>query len=122
MILTTTSSSLPEDAEIPPPDWEAYIDSMISNMLKDQSPQQILQVRSMLYDLLTHCIPASLIMKEMTTRLLTRVDPVLQPAIVSLGAKFEHRLQLGSKAIFHLEAFVANFMKLLATYLTGIEV
>jgi hypothetical protein len=34
----------------------------------------------------------------------------LQPDVAALAAQYEHRLQEGQKAIFHLEAFVAQFM------------
>jgi replication factor C subunit 3/5 len=30
--------------------------------------------------------------------------------VTGLAAQYEHRLQEGQKAIFHLEAFVAKFM------------
>ena len=35
---------------------------------------------------------------------------------VSNAAMYEHRMQQGSKAIFHLEAFVAKFMSLYKTW------
>ena len=34
-----------------------------------------------------------------------------------MAAFYEHRLQLGNKAIFHLEAFVAKFMSIFKRFL-----
>lgn len=31
--------------------------------------------------------------------------------MAALAASYEHRLQSGSKAVYHIEAFIANFMK-----------
>lgn len=38
------------------------------------------------------------------------------------AAHFEHQLRLGSKAIFHLEAFVARFMSLHKRFLMHLYV
>jgi replication factor C subunit 3/5 len=48
---------------IPPPDWEALIEVIAKEMIEERSPARILQVRAKLYDLLTHCIPATTILK-----------------------------------------------------------
>ena len=37
-------------------------------------------------------------------------DGELKADVTQMAAYYEHRLQLGNKAIFHLEAFVAKFM------------
>ncbi|KAG9575050.1 P-loop containing nucleoside triphosphate hydrolase protein, partial [Aureobasidium melanogenum] len=52
-----------EKTLIPPPDWEALIAQVADEILAERSPARILQVRAKLYDLLTHCIPASTILK-----------------------------------------------------------
>ncbi|KAG9561740.1 P-loop containing nucleoside triphosphate hydrolase protein, partial [Aureobasidium melanogenum] len=52
-----------EKTLIPPPDWEALISQVADEILAERSPARILQVRAKLYDLLTHCIPASTILK-----------------------------------------------------------
>lgn len=39
-----------------------------------------------------------------------------------MAAFYEHRLQLGSKAIYHLEAFVAKFMAIYKKFMEdGLE-
>jgi len=81
----------------------------------------LLEVRKKLYELLVHCIPAPLILKTLTEDILSRTDEELKPAIVQAAAFYEHRLRLGSKSIFHLEAFVAKVMALMAHHLAGFE-
>lgn len=48
---------------MPPPDWEALIEQVADDIVKEHTPAQILKVRGKMYDLLTHCIPPTLILK-----------------------------------------------------------
>lgn len=66
-----------------------------------------------MYDLLTHCIPATMILKTLTWKLVPKVDDTLKAEIVKWSAFYEHRVRMGSKVIFHLEAFVAKVMRIL---------
>uniref|UniRef100_A0A3Q1FBH9 Replication factor C subunit 3 n=1 Tax=Acanthochromis polyacanthus TaxID=80966 RepID=A0A3Q1FBH9_9TELE len=72
--------------------------------------QQLLEVRARLYELLTHCIPPDVIMKGLVKELLSNCDGQLKTEVAHMAAYYEHRLQLGNKAIYHLEAFIAKFM------------
>lgn len=45
--------------------------------------------------------------------LLSNCDGQLKTEVAHMAAHYEHRLQMGNKAIYHLEAFTAKFM---ATY------
>ncbi|KAI1923992.1 Replication factor C (RF-C) subunit [Ophidiomyces ophidiicola] len=109
------------DTLVPPPDWEALISLIADEIMAERSPARILQVRARLYDLLTHCIPPTTILKTLTFKLVVKVDDILKPEIIKWSAFYEHRVKTGSKVIFHLEAFVAKFMRLLESYLMGIE-
>lgn len=109
------------DAKIPPTDWEAYTASLAQKIMQSQSPQQILAVRSGLYELITHCIPPSLILKTLVFELLKTVDDTVKGELVRWAAFYEHRLRLGSKAIFHLEGFVAKAMLVVYSDLNGME-
>ncbi|KAI5791638.1 P-loop containing nucleoside triphosphate hydrolase protein [Peziza echinospora] len=104
---------------IPPPDYEALIQTIADEMLADHTPARILAVRAKLYDLLTHCIPATVVLKELSERIVRGVDEVLKPEIVKWAAFYEHRLHTGAKVIFHLEAFVARVLRILEGYLMG---
>ncbi|XP_062869982.1 replication factor C subunit 3 [Trichomycterus rosablanca] len=98
------------DQEIPQTDWEVFLRETANAIVNEQSPQRLLEVRARLYELLTHCIPAEIIMKGLVSELLSNCDGHLKPEVAQLAAYYEHRLQLGNKAIYHLEAFVAKFM------------
>lgn len=47
---------------VPRPDWESYLATVGSVILAEQSPEKLLAVRGMLYELLVHCIPAPMIL------------------------------------------------------------
>lgn len=48
--------------------------------------------------------------------MLEKTDDSLKPRIITEAATYEHRMQLGSKPIFHLEGFVAKYMALYREY------
>lgn len=53
-----------------------------------------------------------LLMQGMLSELIKNCDGTLKSEVTQLAAYYEHRLQLGTKAIYHLEAFVAKFMSI----------
>jgi replication factor C subunit 3/5 len=114
--VSPTGHIVPEQA-----DWETYIDLIAAHIARSQSPQDLLQVRSKLYELLVHCIPPEVVLKRLTLALLPKLDNELKPDIAKWAAFYEHRLQCGSKPIFHLEAFVAQTMSLYKTYLLRVS-
>lgn len=110
-----------DDTPISPPDWEALISNISDDIMKEHTPAMILQVRAKLYDLLTHCIPPTTILKTLTFMLVRRVDDELKADVIKWSAFYEHRLRLGTKVIFHLEAFVAKFMRILEMHLMEMD-
>jgi replication factor C subunit 3/5 len=44
-------------------------------------------------------------------------DGQLKAEVTAMAASYEHRLQLGNKAIFHIEAFIAKFMSIYKRFL-----
>ena len=97
---------------IPEPEWELYLRETATLMLAEQSPQQLLKVRERLYELLGHCIPAEVVFRGLLRELVPRLESGLRARVTAAAATFEYNLRLGSKPIFHLEAFVAKFMAL----------
>ncbi|CAJ2511635.1 Uu.00g072600.m01.CDS01 [Anthostomella pinea] len=110
-----------DDTPIPPPDWEALISQIAKEIMEEHTPARILQVRSKLYDLLTHCIPPSTILKTLTFKLIPLIDDDLKWEVIKWSAFYEHRIRMGSKVIFHLEAFVAKFMRIFEQYLMTMD-
>lgn len=111
-------SPLAPDQPVVLPDWELYICRIAREILQEQSPTKLLAVRDMLYELLTNCIPADVIIRTLSRELCKSLDDSLKHELVHWAAYYEHRIRLGSKEIFHLEAFVAKFMATYKKWLT----
>lgn len=92
------------------PDWVVFIKDIAKKIVEEQSVQKVMQIRNALYELTIHGIPSSIIFKTLLKELLKNCDLQLKTQIVEQAANFEHRMQHGNKAIFHLEAFVVKFM------------
>lgn len=50
--------------------------------------------------------------QTLTFKLMPKLDDSLKPEVVKWAAFYEHRIRMGSKVIFHLEAFVTKFMRI----------
>jgi replication factor C subunit 3/5 len=113
------SPNLSNDLIVQLPDWEIYIIRLAREILQEQSPSKLLQAREMLYELLTNCIPADVIIETLTKELLKTMDDSLKHELVYWAAYYEHRASHSSKEIFHLEAFVAKFMAIYKNWLVA---
>src|SRR5258706_5745835 len=51
------------DLKIAKPDWESYCQQIADLIVAEQSPARLLEVRTKLYELLSHCIPPTVILK-----------------------------------------------------------
>ncbi|KAH8071275.1 hypothetical protein JL720_11485 [Aureococcus anophagefferens] len=98
------------DGAVPLPDWEQYVVAIASDIAREQSPQRLLATRDKLYELLSKCIPADVILKTLARELLKNLDDEMKAEVLKWAAFYEHRITQGNKEIFHLEAFVAKFM------------
>ncbi|KYQ93418.1 replication factor C subunit [Tieghemostelium lacteum] len=94
-------------------DWEKYISMISGEITTDQTPEKLSSIRAKLYELIGHCIPPELIIKNLALELIKVVDQSVKFEIIYWASFYEHRMQLGSKPIFHLEAFVAKSMSLI---------
>eukprot|EP00803_Ostreobium_quekettii_P002071 evm.model.scf_1905.3 EVM.evm.TU.scf_1905.3 scf_1905:15545-20221(+) len=101
-----------DQQEIPGMDWENYIQEIVNDILAEQSPKRLYLIRGKLYELLANCIPPEVIFQKLVTGLLTKLDDQLKRDVCKWAAHYEHKMQQGAKAIFHLEAFVAKFMSI----------
>lgn len=99
------------------PDWETFLQQTANKIVEEQSPNRLLEVRGRIYELLTHCIPSDVIFKGLLKELVRNCDGELKCEITRLAAHHEHRLHLGSKPIYHIEAFIAAFMAIYKKFL-----
>lgn len=112
------NKSLSENQVIPATDWELYIRQIATDITNEQSPQRLMACREKLYELLVNCIPPSTILKRLVDELLLKVpDEGLKVEIMEWAAFYEHRIAMGSKEIFHLEAFVSKYMAIYRRYI-----
>lgn len=105
---------------VPHTDWERYISQLAKEIVKEQSPQRLMATREKLYELLINCIPAQVILKTLVMELLNSLDDSIKGEVITWAAFYEHRISLGSKEIFHLEAFIAKFMAIYKKYLADL--
>lgn len=78
---------------------------------------RLLKAREMIYELLANCVPSEVILRVLCRELMSRLDDDLKHELVRWAAYYEHRMQRGSKDIFHFEAFIAKFMTLYKKFL-----
>jgi replication factor C subunit 3/5 len=112
--VVATNPTLPVTAVVPPLDWERCISTLASEILKEQSPKQLLQCRTRIYELLVNCIPGDVVLKRLCHSIQIEHGKLLREnvkhEIAAVFATYDHRSQLGSKEIFHIEAAVAKVM------------
>ncbi len=101
--------------DLPQPEWRVYIEEIAGDMITEQSPKRLHEIRGKFYDLMAQCIPADVILPELTTALLNRpqLPNEAKIKVAQFAAQFDHNLRLGSKPVMHLEAFVAAVMVVL---------
>ncbi|KAI8139106.1 DNA clamp loader [Fennellomyces sp. T-0311] len=100
-------------------DWEIVINKIVKMIIKEQSTANLLAIRTHLYELITHYIQPSLILKNVALGLCATMDEHMKRIIIDKAAYHEHRMTRGRKHIFHLEAFVASIMHEYKSYRTN---
>lgn len=98
-------------------DWEIIIKNLSIQIKNNRNVATLAKIRVVLYELLSHCIPARTILKTLLMDLIDQFnnDSIIQE-LVELASIFNERLSLGSKSIFHLEGFVAKSMVVIDNY------
>lgn len=59
---------------VPRPDWEKYCSKVSERILSEQSPDRLYEIRGMLYELLVHCLPPSVVLSVRSLDLLSHND------------------------------------------------
>lgn len=111
---------LTADQPVQKTDWELYIIQLAGEITAEQTPQRLMAAREKLYELLVNCIPADVILKTLVKEIARKLDDSLKSEVYHWAAFYEHRIALGSKEIFHLEAFIAKFMSIYKKYLNDL--
>ncbi|KAL3229001.1 Replication factor C subunit 5 [Nakaseomyces bracarensis] len=103
---------LKESTPVIKPDWMVVIVKLANKIRKERSVGSLIECRAVLYDLLAHCIPAKIILQELTFALIAdhNTPESSKMEIVDHASVFDERLCLGNKAIFHLEGYIAKVM------------
>jgi len=115
-----SDSNLSADEPVKKTDWEQYITQLAAEVTQEQSPQRLIAAREKLYELLINCIPATIIIKTLSLELMKNLDDSVKHEVMEAAAFYEHRIAMGSKDIFHLEAFLAKFMAIYKQYLNDL--
>lgn len=99
-------------------DWQVFLRETAAQVLLEQTPARLEKVRERLYELLAQGVPADTIFRGLVDELVRNCDMSIKAKAIEFAAIYEHRMQLGSKHIFHLEAFVAQFMALYKRFMS----
>jgi replication factor C subunit 3/5 len=91
-------------------DWEVTIASIAASIKKSQRPETMVAVRKELYELLNSCISPRTILSELVRRLTAGAGFNSSVLIHRHALVYDERIRLGTKSIYHLEAFVAASM------------
>lgn len=114
---TSGSGSLPAGAQPEMYEYELAVQEIANMLLQQQTPQQLHSIRAMFYELLSKRIEGDDIIRMLAASLMTQLDSSLKLKVAHWAAYYEHRMKLGQKPVFHLEAFAAKFMCIYKNYM-----
>ena len=98
------------------PQWQTFIQKMAKKVMDQPGVRRLDDVRNDFYELQAHLIPPEVVFEVMIGQMLSVCDPKVKASLLRLAAFYEHKMRLGSKQIYHFEAFVANFMNVLKSF------
>lgn len=67
-------------------DWELAISKIAGLILKEQSANQLIQIRGLMYELLSRSIQPDLIMKRLAFELADKMDLPMQKVVIEKAA------------------------------------
>lgn len=70
------------------PDWETFVGDVAMSMIQEQSPARLLVVRGKLYELISHCIPADIILITLVEELIGVVDETMKREIIEIAGEY----------------------------------
>lgn len=108
-----------KNQDVPEIDWQKYLKETGNQIMHEQSPSTLEKIRDRLYELLSQGVPADVIFKGLVQNLVKNCDISIKAQVLNYASLYEFRMQNGAKHIFHLEAFVAQFMSIYKKYITS---
>lgn len=81
-----SSSSSSSALAVAKPDWETYCHKVADLIVEQQTPARVMEVRGKLYELLSHCIPPTVILKTVAERVVERVDDAIRADVMHWAA------------------------------------
>ena len=81
---------------------QCSLQEIARDIVEEQTPKRLYQVRGKFYELLVNCLPAELILRRLALELTSKLDDELKHKVIELAAFYEHRLQV--TAFAHLLA------------------
>jgi len=106
------NKQMSEDQEVKMAAWQIFIEEIAKLAIEEQTPARLMVIRSKIYELLVKCIPPEMIMQQLASALMKRLDDTLRFQVAEWAAFHEHRMNQGSKKVVHIEAFMARFMQI----------
>lgn len=90
-----------------------YLDQLCQQLMRSKCPDDVLEMRKMLYELMVQCMDPIKIMKYVFYYFKKHMKPGKEHQLVQIIVKYENTMKLGSKPIYHLEAMLVSIMNLL---------
>lgn len=81
-----TSGASTSKVDVAKPDWETYCHKVADLIVEQQTPARVMEVRGKFYELLSHCIPATVILKTVAERVVEKVDDAIRADIMHWAA------------------------------------
>lgn len=111
------NQTLTTKTHVPVPEYETFTQSIVKDVLAEQSPKQLRMIRSKVYEMLVKGITPEQIFAVLVSEFLKSVQQgsrnipdSIKPEMLRYAVEFEHRCKEGTKAIMHIEAFLARAM------------
>ena len=98
------------------PEYDNIFNSIIKQIIKEQSAKSLKEIRSLFMELLMHGFRASYIIYRMISDLIDNngIKEDIKRKIIEAGSLFDIRAKNGTKDFIHLEAFAAKIMMFIA--------
>ncbi|CAG8437447.1 11111_t:CDS:10 [Scutellospora calospora] len=89
-VMATQNKNLNNNTEIPKIDWEQVIDEIVNKIVKSQAVETLNTIRQKIYELQSHCVPPSLVLKKIALNLFTdkRVSSNAKLTIINSATYF----------------------------------